>query len=63
MNPTPTLLAALLLAPFAVLHAAEPVSLSADHAAAVNRQRRIFFNTIRQPTSSAKAGSARTWIR
>ncbi|MFZ4767912.1 MAG: hypothetical protein ACOYMN_23435, partial [Roseimicrobium sp.] len=31
---------ALRLAP---LHAAEPVSLSADHAAIVNHQRRIFF--------------------
>jgi hypothetical protein len=43
MQPTFPLLAALLLAPLAVLQAAEPVSLSADHAAAVNRQRRIFF--------------------
>jgi hypothetical protein len=43
MRPTLPLLAALLLAPMAELHAAEPVSLSADHAAAVDRQRRIFF--------------------
>ena len=43
MRPTLPLLAALLLAPLAALHAAEPVSLSADHTAAVNRQRRIFF--------------------
>lgn len=37
------LLTALLLAPLATLHADEPVSLSADHAAVVNHQRRIFF--------------------
>jgi hypothetical protein len=43
MRPTLPLLAALLLAPLAALQAAEPVSLSADHAAAVDRQRRIFF--------------------
>jgi hypothetical protein len=41
--PTLTLLTALLLVPMAALQAAEPVSLSADHAAAVDRQRRIFF--------------------
>ena len=34
---------ALFLTPLAALHAAEPVSLSAEHAAAVNHQRRIFF--------------------
>jgi hypothetical protein len=43
MKHTLPLLAALLLAPLAEMHAAEPVSLSADHAAAVNHQRRIFF--------------------
>jgi len=43
MQSTLPLLAALLLAPCAVSQAAEPVSLSTDHAAAVNRQRRIFF--------------------
>jgi hypothetical protein len=45
MKATLTLLTALLLAPLAVStsHAAEPVSLSADHAAIVNHQRRIFF--------------------
>ncbi|MEI6871736.1 MAG: family 10 glycosylhydrolase [Verrucomicrobiota bacterium] len=43
MKHTIPLLAALLLGPLAGLHAAEPVSLSADHAAAVNHQRRIFF--------------------
>ena len=39
----PLALTALILAPLAALHAAEPISLSADHASAVNRQRRIFF--------------------
>ena len=43
MKQTLPLLAALLLAPLAGLHAAEPVSLSVDHAAAVSHQRRIFF--------------------
>ena len=40
MKPTLTLLAVLLLTPLA---AAEPISLSANHTTAVNRQRRIFF--------------------
>ena len=43
MKHTLSCLTALLLTPLAVLHAGEPVSLSADHAAAVNHQRRIFF--------------------
>ena len=42
MKPTITLLTALLLAPLAV-HATEPLELSPEHAAAVNHQRRIFF--------------------
>lgn len=43
MNPTLTLLFALLFATLAALEAAEPFSLSSDHVAAVNHQRRIFF--------------------
>jgi hypothetical protein len=44
MRPTlPLLLLALLIALLASLQGAEPVSLSAVHEAAVNRQRRIFF--------------------
>jgi hypothetical protein len=37
------LLASLVLAPLAGLQAAESVNLSANHAASVDRQRRIFF--------------------
>jgi len=55
MKPALPLLTAILLAPLAALQAADtPVSLSADHAAVVNHQRRIF---------SGRAGSARTWMR
>ena len=43
MKHTLSCLAALLLTPLATLHAGEPVRFSADHAAAVNHQRRIFF--------------------
>jgi hypothetical protein len=42
MKTTLSLLTALLLAPLAA-HAAEPLTLSPGHAAAVNHQRRIFF--------------------
>ena len=41
------LLTLLLLPPLEALHAAEPVSLSAEHAGIVNHQRRIFFETQR----------------
>ena len=43
MKTTLLLLTVLLLPPLEALHAAEPVSLSAEHVGIVNHQRRIFF--------------------
>ena len=43
MKPTLTLFLTLMLEAFDSLHAAKPISISAEHTAIVNHQWRIFF--------------------